>query len=125
MITYELAKQLKDAGFPQDKSIWIWVDDPVNVNTHKWYESLRQNWVLDKVWDWVASPTLSELIEACGDDYYFFLNSTRTKSQPNTWAAFVKDNEGREKFISFGDTPEEAVAKLYIALKETNGTKNS
>ena len=50
---YELAKQLKDAGFPQ-RGFGMWWDGRV-FTTKDIYSELYQ-------------PTLSELIEACGDE---------------------------------------------------------
>lgn len=78
-MNYELAKKLKDAGFPQD-GIGQFIDVKL------------------------ASPTLSELIEACGDKF-------RGLSKRANWRA--QDVMGIEEF---GDTPEEAVANLYLAL---------
>lgn len=53
-MTYDLAKQLKDAGFPQTKT------DGTLKNGHYIAEGREP----------CFDPTLSELIEACGDDFY-------------------------------------------------------
>lgn len=88
-MNYELAKKLKDAGFPQ-------TDDEQRTANHP-----------DGVSDWAYCPTLEELIEACG----------------NTFDALIFNADGRwtcsgSGSIVEGDTPEEAVANLYLKLHE-------
>ena len=55
-MNYELAKELKDAGFPQDYS--------QGVLAHFVFEAD------DITSDSAYEPTLSELIEACGDRFF-------------------------------------------------------
>ena len=66
---YELAKQLKDAGFPQGKSLFVFDivqtgDTPHTVlrirNTLTWHKDEEALGSIDV-------PTLEELIEAIGD----------------------------------------------------------
>ena len=83
---YKLTKRLKDAGFPQKKHNTS--GKPFNVAI-QWY-----------------SPTLSELIKECGDE---FVHLTRYK---DGWIAFATTK------TSLNKTPEEAVARLYIELKK-------
>lgn len=103
-MTYELAKELKDAGFPQgclpffcdgckkaqhnDEGIDM-CDCEVNKYTQTYI------------------PTLSELIEACGEHF-----GTLTRNG-STWYA------SHYEFIDvyeYGPTPDEAVARLWLAL---------
>ena len=99
-MTYELAKQLKDAGFPQGGG-GKWIGSPQKI-----------------VWrhdDRAYYPTLEELIEACGGD---FCSLGRRDAE---WSAmpYGGDN-GRAphgKFFVLGKTPTEAVAHLWLALK--------
>lgn len=94
-MTYKLAKQLKDSGFPQfnehDKKI------------AKEYGGLNS--------DYLKYPTLSELIEACqkraGKGFELLCRG-------NKWDANVM-GYGYD-FFSIGDTAEGAVAKLWLAL---------
>ena len=86
---YELAEQLKHAGFPQRLNR----DD-------------RENQILTDN-ELVHYPDLSELIEACGEPFAFL-----KKTLSNEWIS-----------VSYGfkssapcSTPDEAVAKLYLAL---------
>lgn len=88
-----LAKQLKDAGFPQKLEPWGNVVSDVAGGIH------------EKVYH----PTLSELIEACGGQF----NNLRHQDV-GTWTA--SDKKGN--MILACTTPEEAVAKLYIALHD-------
>ena len=92
---YELAKKLQDAGFPQaGKGSWIGPSSNLI-----WRSSDR-----------VYNPILSELIEACRDEFDN-LNRLRTTGTLRFQAA------GAGK-IGDGSTPEEAVARLWLALNE-------
>jgi len=105
-LSYDTAKRLKDAGFPQ--------------KTHN--ECCGE--VLGEDGEPVMIPDLSELIEACGDEIY----SLRRTYEKNIWVAhgynlFNRDIKqiqfqalGQKGFV--GSTPEEAVANLYLALHE-------
>lgn len=108
-MNYELAKQLKDAGFPDSEYWVIEVDGHTTINGHE---------------DLHSSPTLSELIEACGERVAVWrgpnmFNATILSQEYNY------DNDGLisasfENLVFSGDTPEEAVAKLYIELHGTS-----
>lgn len=97
MITYELVKQLKDAGFTA-KNCSLGID--CGCDCHN-------------------SPTLSELIEACGYDngkplmYNLYWSTHILEGEHeiiDSWAC----NSG----MSYGSTPEEAVARLWIELNK-------
>jgi len=89
---YKLAKELKDAGFPQ---------------ANKNYKGVYLFEKPDGMGECAYNPPLSELIDACGQR---FDNLNRVLE--NTWIAEWKTiSEG-------GKTPEEAVAKLYIKLNK-------
>lgn len=102
-MTYELAKKLKDAGFPQKKggmyisSSGIVKDVAVDmmVETEQAY----------------CVPTLSELIEACGDE---FSNLIKFHITSERWSANCYKND----LNCSGETPEEAVANLWLKLNE-------
>lgn len=95
MITYELAKELKDAGFPKLQGwnglTWFFAD-----------ESIR-NYI----------PTLSELIEACGEEFYG-LNRQNYVGYVGMWGAFSRSSLD----AIVGSTPEEAVARLWLELNK-------
>jgi hypothetical protein len=99
MITYVLAKRLKVAGFPQ---VWPQNDE---MTLH---DALIVSDIKNKYQGTVYYPTLSELIEACGD------MSVLVKTVGNTWTA-----KAEQKHLSeTGKTPEEAVARLWLALQK-------
>ncbi len=101
MIDYNLAKQLKDAGFPQ--------------------HSLCNNECMTEgdVGIDMCIPTLSELIEACGEKF-------KTLERPEKLGEWIatKRNEFKDNknvgaaFGMYGKSPEEAVANLLLALNK-------
>lgn len=106
-ISYELAKQLKEAGWPQVPVAGLkgyFEGHPTGNNEFERY----------------YFPTLSELIEACGKELHCLVHTTNggMDSDKEFWSA-GKDNKVLN--WSNGHSPEEAVANLYLALhpKET------
>ena len=95
-MNYELAKKLKDAGFLQltkGRFVEAPLHDGINV-------FLKQEDVF------IYAPTLEELIEACGKDFF---NVTFTGE---TYSA-----SGMRIGVS-GKTPSEAVANLWLKLNK-------
>ena len=95
MISYELALKLKKAGFPQkgnqgfdNKGLFI----PHFCGFDTQYEAIV--------------PTLSELIRACGDGFY------------SLHRLFNDDWAVNSDVELNAETPEEAVAKLWLKLNE-------
>lgn len=119
-MTYELAKELKDAGFPQGMSTWVWIK-PLIHPEYVLSLDVREdkNKVPDDTWkDIYAAPTLSELIEACGDDFRDLVYHSKRTPESTYQKYTVKG--GMRKLgdwsLRSGHTPEEAVAKLWLAL---------
>lgn len=102
---YELAKELKDAGFPQGPASGDhhdggnWIDDERRAYYHA-VDSETECYI----------PTLSELIEACG------WGVVLETHYPSGATAMKKTNNGKETDWIGGTTPEEAVARLWLAL---------
>lgn len=95
-MNYELAKQLKDVGFPQCEE-----ESEASCHAHGcWRAGSTYGY------DNCHNPTLSELIDACGEVFY---GLTALHDQ-NKWTA-----HGFQKELD-ATTPTEAVARLYIAL---------
>ena len=94
-MTYELAKQLKDAGYPLKYTLGAIAYDQ------------------EPPIDLCILPTLSELIEECGKDFISLERLREPDEDGCFWA--LADNDARA-----GETPEEAVALLWLALKERN-----
>lgn len=93
MISYELAKKLKDVGFPFNE------DNPCG---HCGYDGGSNH------------PTLSELIEGCGEDFIDLSKEGKGWEACAKYYCCVEHGEGRK--YKLGSTPEEAVANLWLAL---------
>ena len=97
-MTYELARELKDAGFPA-------YDDMKPLPGPEGGE----DWPVSNI---VITPTLSELIEACGDRFFSLEKARVLNDNFSTWSC----NLDGELYL----TPEEAVAKLWLKLSTKN-----
>ena len=112
MIDYELARELKEAGFPQpDEAMGALAENSDRLFCP--HPSGQCN-CADK--DFVFFPTLSELIEACGERT---VKLVRWRDGEAT--AFSRgDQKGfedeRYEHLARGQNPEEAVANLWLAL---------
>lgn len=103
-MTYELAKELRDAGFPQKLPSGSFTIYGGQIKDTKTNENA------------IYVPTLSELIEACGEGE-FMLHQTRTLNNPDRtpfWIASMPEHDRKAS----GSTPEEAVARLWLALNK-------
>ena len=124
-MTYELAKELKDAGFPQEPSgevnelfgdtrhseYILWKDDACSPTVIAGTEDYKKG--IERGDNLVKLPTLSELIEACGERF-----GSVTRSPRGTWYATRVDVSVE---LVVGDeygNPKEAVAKFWLALKK-------
>ena len=124
-MTYELAKELEEAGFPQN----IGVGDsffglPISITRMRINDAHPVTVHLGNIEGYDISkdvdckiPTLSELIAACGEGFGAlarngqFIKYTVLSTQFVAW--------GREKVYQGGGvTPEEAVARLWLAIKK-------
>lgn len=132
-MNYELAKELKEAGFPQNERTYYWEkcqghEGELVISTAEWHDGWTNEFgdchALSET-ALCAAPTLPELIEACGD--YFALWKSSFDGQ---WhSSFSISGTGYEDtFIdndyhcpkASGATPEEAVARLYLQLKRAS-----
>lgn len=103
-MNYELAKKLKDAGFPNSDK-WN-LGNPYSDGSFDWFDGEK--------------PTLSELIEACGNGFNDLAKIN------NEWMASSATYENSymattaEIFLNVGNgkTPEEAVANLWLELNK-------
>ena len=101
-MNYELAKKLKDAGFPMPLSA---IDERVR-------EAFGEN---GKVY---LFPTLSELIEACGKDFGMLINMSSDNKQKFEAYSDTDYGPSPSGLKGNGATPEEAVANLWLALNK-------
>lgn len=159
---YQLCKDLKDAGFPQNDH-WLIAGDECDgdirhlshrgVGFHRTWDFstypnggvpspdngkgrasiyFRREYLEDDEGKalTVYEPTLSELIEACGDGFLGLtkLNKDEDPDIPEGgWIADTRSEECNCDYkpephsnwkSEFGKTPEEAVARLYLALNK-------
>ena len=115
-MNYELAKQLKDAGFRQTGD-----NESRYGGLKKAYAPIDENYTSDLN---AYVPTLEELIEACGERFNSMGGDVRTKEW---WAAERPEGLFVETFPlrCTGSTPTEAVAYLYLALNKKEAPSRS
>jgi hypothetical protein len=113
----ELAKELKGAGFPAkayEPGHRFYPDE----NAARWPEATRTHGVtvtayelenhLEDIKAGYYCPTLSDLIAACGGKF------SRLFVMKAIWFAECD----RPELVAMGETPEAAVARLWLALNE-------
>ena len=110
MISYDLAKRLKDAGFPQKGNGYVILNPLTDKEIEEGFDAFSEVPVETK--EDIYIPTLSELIEALGNDFYQL-----EKTPVSNWKATGTKN-GLEYVSYEGLTGIEAVALLYLKLKE-------
>ena len=102
---YSLAKELKEAGFPQ------------HANKPS-YMGSRLMAVNSDNTDYAFPPTLEELIEACGEAYF---NLQYITTDDEGWMASKYPGQpGKYKSVGYCRTPTEAVARLWLALNRSS-----
>ena len=75
-------------------------------------------------------PTLSELIDACGDGFYglrvWMIGFDKDENEINGYQAMDnwhnQEEHNNDIGVGLGKTPEEAVANLYLKLKELSNS---
>lgn len=111
MISYEQAKALKDAGFPIPEQ----KDAGGTLLRH-----------FTGMGDLLYAPTLSELIEACGEEFcelthYWNHDKKVNGKSPREWQAFAYKYDEYSRHITgntWGTTPEEAMLNLWLSLNK-------
>lgn len=120
-MTYELAKELKDAGFPQKgeftfcrcrKDGWGFKENKI----YPIHEAVldENGYMFERLG--IIAPSLSELIEAIPKVRFISLESCIPNDLCHWRATGLQ--EDASKVYKDGNTPEEVVAKLYIALNK-------
>lgn len=113
---YELAKMLRDAGFPQvwPKPDFLEIHDAVAV--HKIYEKYPEQ--LDPY-----RPTLEELIEACGDIHFELYRTKPIPGYAFLGNYFISTNQNEVRLpdprpVFHSETPDECFAYLWLAINK-------
>lgn len=121
-MNYELAKKLKEAGFPQ-KGFWFYgsneTDTPCLTYDTNPYDTCAIQMIgdADVVMKYPRkvvlcyAPTLSELIEACGDGFQKLEREVGKDTGRIIFGAYSTTG-----FMQWGETLEEAVANLWLKL---------
>lgn len=121
-MTYELAKSLKDAGFPQTGDGFALVpnrklpESDETMSVIPWCQYVYHP--TSEHGKTLYAPTLTELIRACGEPFkYLHFHQERFKPSNGQWSAKYRDANGKYHIL-WGHDPEEAVAHLYLALHD-------
>jgi hypothetical protein len=107
MVSFNLAKRLKAAGFPQRFTAGRAFNEQglaVELNGNRHWQAVDT---------YVSIPTLNELIKACGERFgglESFLDGSRNRFRAFTQAPDIPSG--------YADTPEEAVARLWLFLNK-------
>lgn len=118
-ISYELAKELKDAGFPQKGKFAFQVRGHMaRKDGSPFYVKDQDRLVQTGL---IVAPTLSELMEACPHTFHgrgvFTLSSS---NGGNLWLAhyisYLPPITVDDEYRGQGETSSEAVARLWLAL---------
>jgi hypothetical protein len=114
-MTRDFAKELKMAGFPLPPYRAGHRFFPLETDT-RWTDFARSHGVTitrhelenrqPDIADGYYCPSLADMLEACGDRF------GRLYIMTNIWFAESADRET----VSIGDSPEEAVGKLWLTL---------
>lgn len=119
MVSYELARRLKDSGFPQDRGVYFYLHIPAK----KIYDKARDVWFNRqehwKLLPWgkktgvvnetVAAPFLEELIKECGGHFRYLI-----LDEDGKWRCWGVEKELQGRY----ETPEESVINLYERIHE-------
>lgn len=112
----EIARKLKEAGFPQEESEYYWekVDSKGFVKISRHDENFWSPLSYD-----CAAPTLEEMIVKCPQEMENQVFSLQFYTECEWLAGYggVDDSSWNEK-EGIGSTPAEAVARLWIALNK-------
>ena len=108
-MNYELAKELKETGFPQ-----MGIITNLDIQPPKIEGSGKGRWILpENQKELVYEPNLSELIEECG------LQMNRlTQNEMNDNSIIWTAINWEGSISGEGKTPEESVANLWLQLNK-------
>jgi hypothetical protein len=114
MMSFALARELKNAGFVPKTNInaVYFINDHLKIRREDalrmWYgDKSKAGLELDLSKEVVYSPTLTELIEACGAPFHLSCDAD------GQWYAA---NSTKPELRQSGETPAGAVARLWLVL---------
>ncbi len=100
-MTYELAKELKEAGYPQK-------------GKGEWFNNSTHETTLNEFSDNIYAPTLEELIDACGNEIVIEIS----KDNQTTAYEYEHSNEDGTPYRYYGKNAVEAMANLWLGKKK-------
>jgi len=123
----EITKQLKEAGFPQNKK-YAYTISPLSKNTEPFLLSMNLSKdnngyanLLASGYEVYACPDLTELLKECDQQidslYRISISEYSAKSDKKSkggWEAISI----YESIFEWGETPEEAVARLWLTIRK-------
>ena len=133
-VSLELAKQLKEAGYPQESLFYV--DEASKQTT---YPNTEFRKIIREVdgkltnTEYFSSPTASELLEELPnyisdtpDGFYLHIAKWHEEIEKEPYQCFYKPAKGNvkrafENFAEFrGNTTQDALAKMWLYLKQNN-----
>jgi hypothetical protein len=109
----ELAQELKNAGYPQDANLFYWMARPSKNHSVIYGIPTEPGKHQRQGTEFYAMPMLADLIAACGNEF-----EALSKRGEDQWLALSKVELPDNLPGGFGRTPEEAVARLWLALNQ-------
>ncbi len=113
-MNYALAKELKDAGFPQEIKEGSFYFAGRNLTRPYCWGGEGEDKPYHEYW---LSPTLEELVEACAEDFVNLNRLAHSRPTDARWQAVGKLTKSTTQKHD-GETPTIAVAKLWLALNK-------
>ena len=122
---YKLAKELKEAGFPQptEGEYVLWKGNCLMSDGSYQDIGCDSNELPKDISEWAYIPTLEELIEAYGKNFrsIIFMDFDTAKKKNTDWLCSAPLKRGQREITrkqGWGPTPVEAVARLWLRLNK-------
>lgn len=116
-MNYKLAKQLKEAGYPQEpKNRGYYKKEYVYRDCDRGGVFWDKEGVIDSK-EVIKVPYLEELIDAC-EDRFGSLEKVKIGWRAKNWDTLYKLKPDKRPVLTIEETPLEAVAKLWLELNK-------
>lgn len=113
-VSLELAKQLKETGFPQDAEYWYSIDlENAFYNLFMDNDDRRRSQRNDDSFEWIAAPTAEEILERLP-------LSTSIRRNRNDYSCHAQIQGVR---VIRENTASEAAGLMWLCLKEKGALK--
>ena len=129
-MNYELAKKLKDAGFPQEPAMempnsleevigdfyWMFPTEGGCGGLAWLHKDEYERAITREGWTTVKGPTFEELVVAIGKDFESLCVSI--SGMEYGFAAMNSVRKKDDQLVARGKTPTETIANLWLAIKK-------